>query len=67
VDRALASVRTVILGRPDCMKTMADASSYSRTASASRPWACGVNPAEVLPKALDTLVKEVFCGEHAGH
>jgi D-alanyl-D-alanine carboxypeptidase len=26
-----------------------------------------VNPAEVLPKALDTLVKEVFCAEHAAH
>ena len=26
-----------------------------------------VNPAEVFPKALDTLVKEVFCGEHAAH
>jgi D-alanyl-D-alanine carboxypeptidase len=26
-----------------------------------------INPAEVFPGALDTLVKKVFCGEHAGH
>jgi len=26
-----------------------------------------INPAEVFPAALDTLVKTVFCGEHAGH
>jgi D-alanyl-D-alanine carboxypeptidase len=26
-----------------------------------------INPAEVFPQALDTLIKEVFCGEHATH
>ncbi|WP_229075046.1 serine hydrolase [Actinoplanes sp. DH11] len=26
-----------------------------------------INPAEVFPAALDTLVKTVFCSDHAGH
>lgn len=26
-----------------------------------------INPAEVFPQALDALVREVFCGEHATH
>ncbi len=36
-----AITRAIIFGVPVCMKTVVSVSSYSRTASASRPWACG--------------------------
>ncbi len=35
-----AITRAIILGVPDCMKTVVSVSSYARTASASRPCSC---------------------------